>query len=135
MAVTSVYPVLMTDDVEASAAWFERWLGFERSFSSDWYVSLRLGSWELALLHPEHETIPPGARGRAASGVLLNVEVDDVDELHRHLVVEGGVRELLPLRSEPFGQRHCIVEGPSGVLVDLITEIEPSPEFAAAFEG
>ena len=41
----------------------------------------------------------------------------------------------LELRDEDFGQRHFIVSGPDGVLVDVITEIPPSAEFAEAFGG
>ena len=45
----------------------------------------------------------------------------------------NNVRVVLPLRSEDFGQRHFIVSDPGGVLVDVITPIEPSVEFAAAY--
>ncbi len=42
---------------------------------------------------------------------------------------------LLALRDEPFGQRHFITRDPNGVLIDVITPIEPSPEYAAQFAG
>jgi hypothetical protein len=32
-----------------------------------------------------------------------------------------------------FGQRHFIIAAPDGVLVDVITPIEPGPEFAEQF--
>lgn len=32
---------------------------------------------------------------------------------------------VLPLRSEDFGQRHAIFEGPEGLLIDIITPIPP----------
>jgi hypothetical protein len=59
------------------------------------------------------------------------VEVDDVDAEHAR--VRDQVRVVLPLRSEAFGERHFIAEGPDGVLVDVITPIPPSGEFADAF--
>jgi catechol 2,3-dioxygenase-like lactoylglutathione lyase family enzyme len=131
--LTSCYPVIQTVDVAAAAAFFRERLGFEVAFEADWYVSLRRGAFELAVLDAHHETIPDVARGRVSAGLLVNLEVDDVDAEHERLVVAGGLDALLPLRSEEFGQRHFIVQGPEGVLIDIITPIPPSGAFAAAF--
>lgn len=133
MALTSVYPVLMSADVAASAGFFREHLAFESTFESDWYVSLRRDRWELAVLAADHPTVPATHRARPAAGVLLNIEVDDVDAEHQRLVVGGGLTAVLPLRSEPFGQRHFIVAGPDGVLVDVITPIPPEGVFAEQF--
>ncbi|MBP2435610.1 VOC family protein [Microbacterium amylolyticum] len=130
MHVTSFYPVLMSDDVAATSAYYQRVLGFETTFSSDWYVSLRLGAAELAILDRSHATAPQGF-GASPAGVIINVEVTDADTVIAEL--PNDVRFVLPLRDEPFGQRHAIIEGPEGVLIDIIQPIEPSPEFAAAY--
>ena len=129
----SGYPVLCADDVRASAAFYREHFGFEPTFESDWYVSLRHpdAGTELAVLDPSHESIPRGY-GQSARGVPVNLELDDVDAVAARLEA-AGVPIVQPLRSEPFGQRHVIVRDPGGVLVDVITEIEPSPEFLAAF--
>lgn len=127
------YPVLCSEDVAASARFYRDHFGFEPTFESDWYVSLRhpaAGS-ELAILDPAHESVPDGY-GTPARGVLVNFELDDVDAVAERLEA-AGVPVVQPLRSEAFGQRHVIVRDPGGVLVDVITEIEPSPEFLAAF--
>ncbi|QEO15215.1 hypothetical protein FLP10_12880 [Agromyces intestinalis] len=133
--LTSSYPVLCTTDVAARAAFYREHFGFEAVFAADWYVSLRhpASSTELALLDAAHPSIPAGY-GRPAAGVLVNLELDDVDAAAERLAA-AGVPVVQPLRDEPFGQRHVIVRDPGGVLVDVITEIEPSPEFAAAFSG
>lgn len=133
MALTSFYPVLMADDVAASAAFFRDHLGFQITFEADWYVSMHRDGHELAVLASSHGTIPDGRGGRPACGLLLNFEVDDVDAEYQRLVVEGSHEALLPIRSEEFGQRHFIIAGPEGTLVDVITPIEPSEDFAAAF--
>jgi catechol 2,3-dioxygenase-like lactoylglutathione lyase family enzyme len=108
--------------------------GFEVIFDGGWYVSLRRPDTghELAMVDSAHPTIPEGYR-RPATGLTLNFEVDDVDAEHRRVVDEGGLEPKLDLRSEDFGQRHFIVADPSGVLVDVITEIPPSEEFADKF--
>lgn len=132
MKITSFYPVLMVDDVAPAALFFREELGFDVSFEADWYVSLRAGDVELALLDRTHDTIPEGFR-EPVRGLLLNVEVEDAAAEHTRLVGERGLSERLNLRDEDFGQRHFIVEGPGGVLIDVIEPIEPSAEFAAAF--
>jgi len=58
MKITSFYPVLMVDDVAATARFYREELGFDVSFEADWYVSLRFEGGELAILDRTHETIP-----------------------------------------------------------------------------
>ena len=134
--ISSVYPVLMTDRVDETAAFYAQWFGFERTFDSDWYVSLAKTEsdrvFELALLTPGHETIPEGF-GKASAGVLVNVEVDDATADYARIVTDGGSRCVLHLKDEEFGQRHFIVVDPAGNLVDVIENIPPSEEFAAQY--
>lgn len=132
MNVTSLYPVLMVDDVASAARFYREELGFDTTFEADWYVSLRSDAGELAILDRRHETIPPGFR-EPVRGLLLNVEVADAAVEHARLVGRRGLTERLTLRDEAFGQRHFIIEAPGGVLIDVIEPIEPSPEFAAEF--
>lgn len=132
MPVTSLYPVLMSGDVAAAASFYRGVLGCETTFTSDWYVSLRLGAFEIAVLDHAHETIPATFRA-LPRGVIVNVEVDDVDVLHRRLVDRSDVEIVLPLRDEDFGQRHVIVAAPDGVLLDIIQPIPPVGEYAEAY--
>lgn len=131
MTVTSVYPVLMSGDVAAAASFYREVIGFEVVFDSSWYVSLRLGAFELTILAHDHPTIPEGFHA-LPQGVLVNLEVDDVDHIFDRLTREVVLDPVLPLRDEEFGQRHFIVEAPDGVLVDVIQPIPFSAEFAAA---
>lgn len=127
----SFYPVLQVADPATVARTFVDLFGFDETFASDWYVSLRHGPHEVAFLDATHATIPNGFR-HESRGILLNVEVDDATaEYDRLSRTDLPVR--LPLRDEAFGQRHFIVEAPGGILVDVIEEIPPSAEFAAAF--
>ncbi len=133
MTLTGAYPVLMSADVAAAGRFYQEHFGFAPTFTSEWYVSLQRDAWELAILDPTHSTIPAAYRGRAAAGVLINLEVDDVDAEYRRLVVDGDLDAVLPLRSEAFGQRHFIVAAPDAVLVDVITPIAPDETYAAQF--
>ncbi len=132
MELSSVYPVVCTADLAASKDFYVRLFGYEVTFESDWYVSLRRGPYELALLDHEHPTLPAAYR-RPVAGLLLNFEVADVDAEWERLVVREGLAPELTLRDEDFGQRHFIVADPNGVLVDVITPIAPTEEYASQY--
>ncbi|MFI7075863.1 VOC family protein [Micromonospora sp. NPDC049903] len=132
MTVTSFYPVLTSQDVAAAAGFYRRTLGFESTYESDWYVSLRLGTFELAILAHDHPTIPDGYR-KLPRGVIVNLEVDDVDAVHARLTDEAGLTPVLAIRDEDFGQRHFIVAAPDGVLLDVIQPIPPRGEYQDAY--
>lgn len=134
MNIASFYPVLMVGDVPVTAAFWQRHFGFRVLFEADWYVHLQSATdaaVNLAILQGDHATIPAPGRGRAA-GLLINFEVENVDAVHDDLVA-AGLPILLPLRDEDFGQRHFITCDPNGVLIDVITPIAPSAEFATQY--
>ncbi|MEW2011173.1 MULTISPECIES: VOC family protein [unclassified Microbacterium] len=132
MSVTSLYPVLMSRDVDAAASFYRDFIGFETTFESDWYVSLRLGEFELAILAHDHPTVPDGYR-ELPRGVIVNLEVSDVDAVHTQLAGKTEANVVLPLRDEDFGQRHFIVAAPDGVLLDIIQPVAPSEDYASAY--
>ncbi|MER6582378.1 VOC family protein [Nonomuraea sp. NPDC001023] len=132
MKLSSVYPVLCTADLAASKDFYVRLFGYEVTFEADWYVSLRRGPYELALLDHRHPTLPAAYR-RPVAGLLINFEVADVDAEWERLVGREGLTPELALRDEDFGQRHFIVADPNGVLVDVITPIPPSQEYASQY--
>jgi catechol 2,3-dioxygenase-like lactoylglutathione lyase family enzyme len=134
MKTTSYYPVLMTDDVVATAAFYVEHFRFKPLFDSDWYVHLQSSEDErvnLGIVAADHETIPEEGRGRVG-GLLINFEVQDPDEIYARLVA-AGLPILRALCDEPFGQRHFITRDPNGVLIDVIKPIAPSAEFLAQF--
>ncbi|MEV0251391.1 VOC family protein [Nocardia sp. NPDC050712] len=136
MELSSFYPVLGTGKIAEARDFYTEWLGFEILFEADWYISLRRQqggkSYELALLDYTHPTVPAAYR-KPVQGLLLNFEVDDVDAEWERMVVRGGLKAELEIRSEGFGQRHFIVADPSGVLLDMITEIPAAAEYAAQY--
>jgi hypothetical protein len=132
LMITSIYPVLMSDDVAGSAAFFRDRFDFETVFETAWYVSLRRDQWELGIVAFDHPTVPEAFRASTA-GILLNIEVADVDAEYRRLVINGPLCPVLDIRSEDFGQRHFIVAGPGRVLVDVIAEIPPGDDYRDSF--
>ena len=131
MPLGNFYPVLLTEEVRASTRFYTEHMGFEKVFESDCYVSLKHlenPTYELAIISHDHETIPEGYR-RSTSALLLNFEVPSVESEYERLRA-AGVKILQPLEDLPAGQRHFICQAPGGVMVDVIQETPPSPEFA-----
>jgi uncharacterized glyoxalase superfamily protein PhnB len=130
MKTTSYYPVLMTDDVAGTAAFYIEHFRFVPLFDSGWYVHLQSSESKrvnLGIVLGDHETVPAEGRGKT-SGLLINFEVDDVDTIHERLT-KAGLPIIRSLRDEDFGQRHFIVQDPNGVLIDVIKPIPPKGEF------
>lgn len=135
MRANSFYPVLMTDRLAETVAFYRDHFAFRPLFESDWYVHLQSSEDEsvnLAILDRSHVTVPASLRGRSASGVLLNFEVDGPDAVHARLAA-AGLPILVALRDEAFGQRHFITADPNGVMIDVIKPIPPSAEYAAQY--
>jgi uncharacterized glyoxalase superfamily protein PhnB len=56
------------------------------------------------------------------------LQVDDARLLSERLVA-AGVPLTYPLTDAPWGQRRFMVIEPSGILVDVVQQIEPAPGF------
>ncbi len=131
----SVFPVIGAADVAASRDFYVALLDAAVVFDSGWYAQLQSPptnpAVQLGVVERDHSTIPDGYR-QPPQGVLISVEVDDVDAVHARALALG-LPIALPLRSEDFGQRHFMTVDPDGLLVDVITSIPFAPEFAAAY--
>ena len=133
MNAQSFYPLIQVANIELSAQFYENHLNFSRVFSSDWYIHLRAKGdipFELAFIVPDHETIPLQGRGTTQK-MMLSFYVEDAQLEHDRLMA-AGVGIVQPLRDEVFGQRHFIAADPQGILIDIITAIEPDPKWLAA---
>ena len=132
--ITSLYPVLMSGDLNQAAQFFIDHFQFQESFRSDWYIILKNieSGFELAFIDSKHGTVPQAYQSKA-SGLIINIEVDNVDCFYEELRQQEEMEFLLPIKSEDFGQRHFIVEAPGSVLVDVIQVIPPNAEFAANY--
>ena len=130
MKCTQYYPVIQTDEVAATTAFFVEHFRFSIAFESDWYCHLQSSEdpkVNIAILSGDHETIPEEGRG-TSRGLILNFEVEDVDAEFARLK-HSGLPILKPLTDEVFGQRHFITRDPNGVLIDIIKPIPPAQEF------
>lgn len=135
MQPISFYPVIGTQNVAETAAFYVEHFGFTKTFEADWYVSLRHGTapqYELAVLDYTHDSVPQTGQ-RPVAGLLLNFEVADVDAVYERLIQGARLPVLRDIRSEEWGQRHFITADPNGVMIDVITNIAASSEFSAQY--
>lgn len=135
MQPTSIYPVIGTDQITVSRDFYTHHFDFEIVFEADWYVSLKSRTspaYELALLDYRHTSLPEAYR-HPARGVLINVEVPDVDEVYVQLK-DRGLPMILELKSEEWGQRHFITRDPNGILIDVIQNIAPTGIYAEQYK-
>ncbi len=135
MKPQSIYPVIGTDQIAVSRDFYTRHFDFDIVFEADWYVSLKSSSnpaYELALLDYRHSSLPEAYR-QPTRGVLINVEVTDVDEIYAQLK-DNGLPMILELKSEEWGQRHFITCDPNGILIDVIQNIAPTGIYAEQYK-
>jgi catechol 2,3-dioxygenase-like lactoylglutathione lyase family enzyme len=133
MTVNALFPVLMTDRLAESRDFNADLLGMRLAFEADWYVQLlstTTPAAQLGLVASGHESVPPRFP-RAAAGVLVTVEVDDVDAVYERAQARGLGIEL-SLRDEDWGQRHFITRDPNELAVDVVQVIPVTSDEAAA---
>ncbi|MBD0382668.1 VOC family protein [Paenibacillus sedimenti] len=136
MKTVSFYPVILTEQVTVSSAFYKEYFGFDPVFEAEWYVSMKNSnqeaSFELAILDAAHPTVPEASR-RSVQGLILNFEVDNVDAEYERLIRQAKLPLHLDIRDEEFGQRHFITSDPNGVLIDVITMIPPSEAYSRQY--
>jgi catechol 2,3-dioxygenase-like lactoylglutathione lyase family enzyme len=133
--ITGLFPTLCADDVAATRDFYCELFGFRVVFDSGWYVQLAAPdrtTLQIGIVERDHQSVPEPFR-RSPSGVLVSIEVDDARTLYAQ-VQARGLPLPMHLRDEDFGQRHFMTVDPSGTLVDVITPIEPSAEYAILYD-
>ncbi len=139
----SFFPVVVTEKLAAARHFYVEHFGFRVVFEADWYVQLHASRGEgvppieLAFMIPNVEAQPKSLHAAfSGAGVILTLDVDDVDAVHSNLNIAGVLRDVvIPLRDEVWGQRHFLVRDPAGILLDIVQQIPPSAEYAAAYSA
>lgn len=131
MHVTQIASAYAHPRPSDAGRWVARWLGFEVLVDLGWYVSTAHPAdpvLRLDFVAHDHGTWPHPTE--TVVGAMLALVVDDVDAQHARCVA-GGVEVLMAPRSEPWGQRRVQLEGPAGLVVELVQPVEPDPAWLA----
>jgi uncharacterized glyoxalase superfamily protein PhnB len=116
---------IVTEAVQASKHFYQRLFDAEIIYEGEdgWIVLLRLGEGELGFmksgLASQAPIFRPAFEGR---GLWIAIDVDDAAAEYRRLCALDAPIEL-PLRDEPWGDRHFVVRDPNGVGVDVVQRI------------
>jgi catechol 2,3-dioxygenase-like lactoylglutathione lyase family enzyme len=123
ITVTRLLPNICTDRMEETRDFYARLLDFVVGFEHPgWYIQMASPDHpqlQIGTMRRDHE-FTPAAFQRAAQGVIISVQVDDVDATYAS-VHERGFRIAHELRDEGFGMRRFMVADPNGLLVNLFS--------------
>ncbi|WP_433375215.1 VOC family protein [Actinoplanes sp. CA-142083] len=116
-----------------SAAWFGEHFGFAVGIDLGWYVNTQHAdhpNLSLDFVQRDHAAWPAATRGKDVVGTLLAFLVEDVDAEYARLS-NAGLTVVMPLVTEPWGQRRFQVTGPDGLLVEVLQMVAPDPRWMA----
>jgi catechol 2,3-dioxygenase-like lactoylglutathione lyase family enzyme len=127
MTVQDTYPLFTVSLLTESRDFFVKHFGMQVLFEANWVVMLSLGEDRicLGLMTAEHPSRPPGPEVFTGEGAIFTVQTNDAAGLHARFAEQGALATYGPT-VEPWGQRRFMVQDPSGLLVDVVEQIEPA---------
>ncbi|HMP91603.1 MAG TPA: VOC family protein, partial [Phnomibacter sp.] len=108
---------IITPHLQQSKDFYTRVLGFGITFENEFYLLLHTPNqqFELSFLLPNHPSQQPLFHSAfLGQGMYLTLEVADVDAVYTQ-VIQAGVPIAIPLRNEPWGDRHFAITDPNGI--------------------
>ena len=123
MKLQSSYPIVVTPHLVACRDFYRRWFDLEVVFEASWFVLLRGGAAELAFMHPDHPSSPPGPESFGGKGMCLEFQSRlgrRAPALRRRRAVLG-----LVLARRALGQRRFGLSTPR-VWIDVVEHIAPA---------
>lgn len=118
---TRLLPNICTDRMEETRDFYINLLGVVVGIEHEgWYLQLASPvkpNLRIGIPRQDHAFTPTEFQ-LPAQGVVLSVEVDDVDAMHEK-VRNNGIPVALELREEDFGMRNFMVARPNGLLVNF----------------
>jgi uncharacterized glyoxalase superfamily protein PhnB len=133
MQFTLVGLAVAAENPATSAAWFTEHFGFQVGIDIGWYVNTQHpdhANLSLDFVQRDHESWPAATRGKTVVGTLLAFVVADVDAEFDRLQAKG-LDVVLPLVTEPWGQRRFQLAGPDGLLIEVLQLVAPDPQWLA----
>ena len=130
MKIKKTVPLMTTTKLDEAKAFYCEHFGFKTTFEAEDFLGLASedGACELSFMPPME-----GAPMKETAGLILCLEVDDVDAEHARLEKEG-VSFMQPPKDNPWGDRSAIAVDPIGVNVYIYKMIPPNPEYAKYFK-
>jgi predicted enzyme related to lactoylglutathione lyase len=134
--IERLVPALYVEDLERSASFYCELLGLKTGFASDWVVQLsdpENNAIEL-MLQPRTHGLVPKAFQHSPQGCSIVFVVPDCDLLFERAQAMG-LEIIQEPKNEDYGQRRLLIVDPDGLLVDVSSNCDPSPEFIEKYFG
>jgi len=117
-------PCVALADLDTARSFYSEHFNAETLFDAGWYVVLKVGAAEFAMMVPEGDD--PDYYGGV--GLTYNFSVDDVDREYERLLA-CGLEVVMPLEDHPWGDRGFSINDPNGISLYIYTEKEPDESF------
>lgn len=126
MRITETAVSLNVPDVEASASWVQKHLGFTQAMAADGFCSLAhpQAGFNLIYLRTGLPTFRPASAAGRVDGLLVVFTVEDIDADYVQLR-EEGVEIVTEIETEPWGERYFQMADPNGVIYQLVQWVTP----------
>lgn len=132
-----IYPLITVTKLAESRDFFVKFFGMSLVFEASWVVMLARtegGPIALGLMTRDHPSVPPGPEAFNGKGMIMTFQVEDAAAEHKRLQAAGAPIVYGPAK-EPWGQRRFMMQDPSGILVDVVEQIEPAVGFWDRYMG
>jgi catechol 2,3-dioxygenase-like lactoylglutathione lyase family enzyme len=103
-------------------------LQMEVAFENEFYLLLQTagGTDQISFLLPDHESQQPLFKPAfVGKGAYLTIEVANVDEVYEK-IKKMKIPVVIPIRDEPWGDRHFAIVDPNGIGIDIVTHTPPT---------
>lgn len=120
MNIRRAIPVVHTDDLPGTRAFYEDLLGFRVAMEEDGLLMLVSPSeptTQVIVVWASDTAMDPAGRA-----LTMSVEVEDVTAAYA-AAQDRGLEIVRPLTDEPWGIRRFFVREPSGALVNVASHI------------
>lgn len=121
--VTRLLPNICTEKLKETRDFYMDLLGFVVGFEHEgWYIQMASPSnphLQIGIMRLHHEFTPRPFQ-RPAQGVIISVQVEDVDATYSTVKAQG-FRIAHEICDEAFGMRRFMVADPNDLLVNLFS--------------
>lgn len=118
---------ITTVKLQETKAFYQRVLQLDIMFENDFYVLMQTpdGQPVISFLQAEHSSQQPIFQSLyPGKGMYLTIEVPDADAEYKR-ISSLDVKIEVPLRDEPWGDRHFSFCDPNGIGIDIVTYKKP----------
>lgn len=118
---------IITDKFTETKKFYTEILGFGITFENDFYLLMHSPTHEgeISFVLPHHPTQQPlFHQPFGGEGLYLTIHVDDVDKVYEAFQSKD-VEIQIPIRDEPWGDRHFAISDPNGIGIDIVTYRAP----------